>query len=92
MVTEMTSLAGVMARDYALRAGETAEVAQALYETELPRTAGDALPVVLPGALLSLADRLDLLAGPVRASVPTRPAAATRSRLRRAALGVVASW
>ena len=63
MVTEMTSLAGMMARDYARTRGETAEVAQALYETELPRSAGDALPSSAPGALLSLADRLDLLAG-----------------------------
>ena len=32
LVTEMTSLAGVMARDYAEQAGESRAVAQALYE------------------------------------------------------------
>lgn len=50
MVTELTSLAGVMAREYATAAGETPAVAQALYETELPRYAGDHLPATSAGA------------------------------------------
>nr|BFE70956.1 hypothetical protein GCM10020092_042570 [Actinoplanes digitatis] len=66
LVTEMTGLAGVMARDYALNAGETRAVAQAVYEAELPRHAGDDLPAGVAGALLSLADRLDLVAQPGR--------------------------
>ena len=55
---------------------------------ELPRSAGDALPASVPGALLSLADRFDLLAGlfgtganPTGSSDPFG--------LRRAALGAV---
>jgi glycyl-tRNA synthetase len=63
MVAELPSLAGVMAREYASRAGEPAAVAESLFEMELPRHAGDALPRSRPGAVLALADRLDLLAG-----------------------------
>ncbi|WP_433479618.1 glycine--tRNA ligase [Spirillospora sp. CA-142024] len=63
MVIELSSLAGTMAGEYARRAGEDDAVAQALYEMELPRAAGGALPGSLPGAVLAVADRLDLLAG-----------------------------
>jgi glycyl-tRNA synthetase len=63
MVVELTSLAGVMAREYAVRAGEAPEVAQALFDMERPRSAGDPAPVTLPGAVLALADRFDMLVG-----------------------------
>jgi glycyl-tRNA synthetase len=63
MVVELTSLAGTMAREYARRAGESEAVAQALFDMELPRSAGDAMPASGPGAVLALADRLDLLLG-----------------------------
>jgi glycyl-tRNA synthetase len=87
MVIELPSLAGVMAREYARRAGEPEAVAQALLEMELPRHAGDALPTSLPGALLALADRLDLLAGLFAVgSIPT--GSSDPFGLRRAALGV----
>lgn len=36
-VTEMTALAGVMGRVYALQQGAPAEVAQAIFESVLPR-------------------------------------------------------
>lgn len=88
MVIELSSLAGVMAREYAERAGETPEVAQALYEMELPRSAGDALPTSTPGALLSLADRFDLLAGLF--GIGANPTGSSDPfGLRRAALGAV---
>ncbi len=88
MVVELTSLAGVMAREYAVRAGETAEVAQALFDMELPRTAGGKLPETTPGALLALADRLDLLVGLF--AVGAQPTGSSDPfALRRAALGVV---
>jgi glycyl-tRNA synthetase len=87
MVIELSSLAGVMAREYARRAGEPEAVAQALFEMELPRHAGDALPTSLPGALLALADRFDLLAGLFAVgSIPT--GSSDPFGLRRAALGV----
>jgi glycyl-tRNA synthetase len=87
MVIELPSLAGVMAREYARRAGEPEAVAQAVFEMELPRHARDALPTSLPGALLALADRLDLLAGLFAVgSIPT--GSSDPFGLRRAALGV----
>ncbi|MDN5791294.1 MAG: glycine--tRNA ligase subunit beta, partial [Micrococcales bacterium] len=89
MVVELPSMAGTMAREYAIRAGETQPVADALYEMELPRSGGDVLPTSRPGALLALADRFDLLmsmfalgAEPTGSSDPFA--------LRRAALGVIA--
>jgi glycyl-tRNA synthetase len=89
MVIELTSLAGVMAREYALRAGETAAVAEALHDAELPRSAGGTLPRTLPGAILALADRLDLLAGLF--AVGANPTGSSDPfGLRRAALGVTA--
>ena len=88
MVVEMSSLAGFVAKEYAVRKGETPEVAQALAEMEQPHTAADAVPASLPGALLALADRFDLLmamfalgAKPTGSSDPYG--------LRRAALGVI---
>ncbi|MFE5034942.1 glycine--tRNA ligase [Streptomyces sp. NPDC056683] len=88
MVTELSSLAGLMAREYAVRAGESEEVAAALFENELPRFAGDALPATLPGALLALADRLDLLVGLF--AIGAEPTGSSDPfGLRRSALGVV---
>jgi glycyl-tRNA synthetase len=89
LVTEMTSLAGVMARDYALNAGETPAVAQAVYEAELPRHTGDDLPASLPGAVLSLADRLDLVAG-LAATVGLPTGSSDPFAVRRAVLGLIA--
>jgi glycyl-tRNA synthetase len=63
MVVEMTSLQGVMGREYALKSGEDAAVAQAIYEHYLPRSAGDALPQTKPGLVVGLANRLDSLLG-----------------------------
>lgn len=88
MVTELSSLAGVMAREYAERAGEGSAVAAALFETELPRFGGDALPDSVPGAVLALADRFDLLAGLFAiGSAPT--GSSDPFGLRRSALGLV---
>ncbi|MFI5895057.1 glycine--tRNA ligase [Actinoplanes sp. NPDC051513] len=89
LVTEMTSLAGLMARDYALHAGEPRAVAQAVYEAELPRNTGDDLPASLPGALLSLADRLDLVAG-LAATVGLPTGSSDPFAVRRAVLGLLA--
>jgi glycyl-tRNA synthetase len=89
MVIELSSLAGTMAGEYARRAGEPDAVAEALLEMELPRSAGDTLPVSLPGALLAVADRLDLLAGLFGVgAVPT--GSSDPYGLRRAALGLTA--
>jgi glycyl-tRNA synthetase len=89
MVIELTSLAGAMAREYARAAGESSAVAQALLDTELPRTAGDALPSTLPGSLLSLADRLDALVG-LAATVGLPTGSSDPFAVRRASLGILA--
>ncbi|MEU6035037.1 glycine--tRNA ligase [Actinomadura sp. NPDC047616] len=89
MVIELSSLAGTMAREYARRAGEDEAVARALYEMELPRSAGDEPPSSVAGALLAAADRLDLLAGLFAVgSAPT--GSSDPFGLRRAALGLTA--
>jgi glycyl-tRNA synthetase len=88
MVIEMSSLAGYLAREYALRSGEPAAVADALAEMEQPRTANAPLPVTAPGALLALADRFDLLMGMF--ALGTKPTGSSDPfGLRRAALGVI---
>lgn len=87
LVVEMSSLAGFVAREYANRLGEAPEVAQALYEMEQPHTAADELPGSLPGALLALGDRFDLLMAMfARGAKPT--GSSDPYGLRRAALGV----
>jgi glycyl-tRNA synthetase len=63
MVTEMTSLQGVMGRHYALASEESEEVAIAIEEHYLPRTQGDREPATALGRALGLSDRLDSLVG-----------------------------
>lgn len=88
LVTEMTSLAGFVAREYATRMGETPEVANALYEMEQPHTSADEIPASVPGALLALGDRLDLLMAMF--ALGAKPSGSSDPYgLRRAALGVV---
>ncbi len=88
MVIELPSLASVMAREYALRAGEPEAVAEALDEMELPGSAVGRVPLETPGALLALADRFDLLAGLF--AVGAAPTGSSDPfALRRAALGAV---
>lgn len=88
MVVELTSLAGIMAREYALAAGESPAVAQALLDVELPRSAGDDLPVTVPGAVLALADRIDSLVG-LAATVGIPTGSSDPFAIRRAALGAL---
>ncbi|KUO21309.1 glycine--tRNA ligase [Streptomyces dysideae] len=88
MVVEFSGLAGVMAEEYARRAGEPDEVALALAEMELPRSAGGALPTGDAGAVLSLADRFDLVTGMfVIGAAPT--GSSDPFGVRRAAIGLL---
>ncbi|MDX9954245.1 MAG: glycine--tRNA ligase subunit beta [Anaerolineae bacterium] len=88
MVVEMTSLQGVMGREYARLSGETPAVAQAIAEHYLPAAAGGALPQSPAGFALALADRLDSLAGLFAVGLaPT--GSADPYGLRRMALGLV---
>ena len=63
MVYEFPELQGIMGRYYALLSGEKEVVAQAILEHYQPRFAGDVLPSSLAGALVSIADKMDTLAG-----------------------------
>ncbi|MFN3309201.1 MAG: glycine--tRNA ligase subunit beta [Anaerolineales bacterium] len=88
MVVEMTSLQGVMGRYYALQSGESAAVAEAIFEHYLPRFAGDALPRTKAGLVVGLADRLDTLAGLFAAGLAPSGSKDPFAQ-RRAALGLV---
>ncbi|MGH3155846.1 MAG: glycine--tRNA ligase, partial [Streptosporangiaceae bacterium] len=88
LAVELSSLAGVMASEYALRAGEDPAVARALAEMEMPRSGGGALPGSQAGTVLSLADRFDLLTGMfIINAVPT--GRSDPFGVRRAAIGIV---
>jgi len=63
MVGEFPELQGGMGREYAVRQGETEEVAQAIYEHYLPRFSGDLLPSTPAGKVLAIAEKMDNLAG-----------------------------
>lgn len=63
MVYEFPELQGIMGRYYALEAGETPAISEAIYEHYLPRFAGDELPASLVGIALSLAEKIDHLTG-----------------------------
>ncbi|MEX0619653.1 MAG: glycine--tRNA ligase subunit beta [Pseudohongiellaceae bacterium] len=88
MVGEFPELQGVMGYYYALHDGETEEVAQALNEQYLPRFAGDNLPATTTGCVLSMADKLDTIAGLFATG---QPPSGSRDpfALRRAAIGVL---
>ena len=77
-----------MGRYYAVHDGEPDEVAAALEEQYLPRYAGDALPVTDTGSVLSVAEKLDTIAGIF--AIGQRPTG-TRDpfALRRSALGLL---
>ena len=88
MVVEMTSLQGIMGREYALSSGESPAVAQAIFEHYLPRSSGDKRPASLPGLAVGLANRLDSIAGLF--AVGLEPSgSADPFGLRRDALGIV---
>jgi glycyl-tRNA synthetase len=82
MVVEMTSLQGIMGREYAKMTGESDPVANALAEQY------DRAPESNIGAVISLADRFDSLSGLFAVGLaPT--GSADPWALRRAALGIV---
>jgi glycyl-tRNA synthetase beta chain len=63
MVGEFPDLQGRMGYYYAINDGEPEAIAVAIEEQYLPRHAGDRLPATPAGMALSVADRLDTLAG-----------------------------
>jgi glycyl-tRNA synthetase beta chain len=63
MVGEFASLQGVMGKEYALLEGEDKDVAQGILDHYLPRQSGGETPETIGGAIVSIADRLDTVAG-----------------------------
>ncbi|MCL1790604.1 MAG: glycine--tRNA ligase subunit beta [Peptococcaceae bacterium] len=89
MVYDFPELQGIMGGYYAGLQGDSAEVALAIREHYQPRAAGDALPLSVEGRIVSLADRLDALAGFFGAGIqPT--GSQDPFALRRQAQGLVA--
>ena len=88
MVGEFPELQGLMGRYYARHDGEPAEVAEALREQYLPRFAGDELPDSRAGMALSIADKLDTIAG-IYATGQKPSGTRDPFGLRRAALGLL---
>jgi glycyl-tRNA synthetase beta chain len=88
MVGEFPELQGTMGRYYALSDGEPEAVASAIGEHYQPRFAGDALPETEAGQVLSVADKIDTLAGVF--ALGKKPSGNRDPfGLRRAALGIV---
>ena len=88
MVVEMTSLQGIMGREYALREGIAPDVANAIREHWLPEGADDELPATSAGRLLALADKLDSLVGLIAVGLAPK-STSDPFGLRRSALGII---
>lgn len=89
MVGEFPKLQGVMGMEYALISGECPDVARAIYEHYLPTQAGGSLPAGIPGAIISMADKMDTICGCFGVGlIPT--GTADPYALRRQALGIIA--
>jgi glycyl-tRNA synthetase beta chain len=63
VIKEFPELQGVMGRHYAARTGETAEIAQSIYEHYLPKGQADELPGTDIGAAVAIADKIDMVCG-----------------------------
>jgi len=88
MVGEFPSLQGVMGGIYAVEAGESREVAQAIAEHYRPGHSDDQLPKTALGTVLSLADKFDNITGCfVIGEVPT--GSQDPYALRRQAMGII---
>jgi glycyl-tRNA synthetase beta chain len=85
---EFTKLQGYMGMIYARVAGETENVATAIYEHYLPRGERDNLPASLAGAIVAIADKMDTVCGIIGVDmIPT--GSKDPFALRRAANGIV---
>jgi glycyl-tRNA synthetase beta chain len=63
MVREFPDLQGIVGEEYARRDGHPEAVARAISEHYLPKNFGDVLPLTKTGVAVSLADKIDTIAG-----------------------------
>ena len=63
VVKEFPELQGVMGRHYASKTGESAEIAQSVFEHYLPKGQSDDLPSTDVGAATAIADKIDMVCG-----------------------------
>jgi len=63
VIKEFPELQGVMGRHYAEKTGETAEVAQSVFEHYLPKGQSDDLPSTDVGTAVAIADKIDMVCG-----------------------------
>jgi glycyl-tRNA synthetase beta chain len=88
MVFEYPELQGVMGKIYALKLGESVEVAQSIEQHYLPLSASGKLPLNKIASLISLADKIDTLAA--NFSIALEPSgSADPYGLRRAGIGFI---
>ena len=88
MVGEFSELQGKMGMEYGRESGENEIVSSAIFEQYLPRFSGDILPNTTAGAILSISDKLDTIAGSFAIGVqPT--SSQDPYGLRRQALGII---
>lgn len=88
IVYEFPELQGIIGSFYAKMDGENPEVCRAIREHYLPAHAGDKLPEGIVGAVVSIADRMDTIAGCFSVGlIPT--GTADPYALRRHALGII---
>lgn len=88
MVGEFPELQGVMGKYYALNAGESNEVANAIEKHYYPRFSGDELPDSNLASIMALADKLETIVGIWGIGlIPT--GSKDPYALRRAALGII---
>lgn len=88
MVIEFTELQGTMGRIYATNQGENKIVATAIEEQYMPSQSGGQLPESTAGILLSLADKIDTIAGLYAVGVQVTGSQDPYG-LRRAAIGII---
>jgi glycyl-tRNA synthetase beta chain len=89
VVGEFPKLQGVMGGVYAARSEEMLDVSRAIPEHYLPTASGGALPESIPGAIISIADKLDTIVGCFAVGlIPT--GTQDPYALRRQALGIIA--
>lgn len=63
VIKEFPELQGVMGQHYASKTGESAEIAQSVYEHYLPKGQSDDLPSTDVGAATAIADKIDMVCG-----------------------------